>query len=232
MIEGSALREGDRVRITVQVIDGATDAHLWADTFDRKYKDILALHSDVARAIAKQVNAALSPEEAASFARRGTVDPEAYDCYLNGIVLMPSSIPQDIETAVQFYKKAIELDPGFAEAYAALSGVYSGMWWTGMDRTEQRISMAKTAAEKALQLQPDLPEAHSALGFYYYWCHLDYDQALREFDVAQRSLPNQSIIFYGIGLVLRRQGKQEQAIASLTRAYELNPLSAEYAIHL
>ena len=229
LIEGSALREGDKVRITVQMIDGATDAHLWADTFDRDYKDILALHSDVARAIARQVKAALSPEEAATFAARGTVNPEAYDYYLRGAARIPSDKVIDGQIAIQMFEKAVELDPSFAEAYAALSSVHSGMWWVGFDRTERRVAMAKAAVDKALQLQPDLPEAHAALGIFYYWCRMDLDRALRELEIARKSMPNNEQICYGIGLVLRRQGKTEQSIASLTKAFELNPNSTEYA---
>jgi TolB-like protein/tRNA A-37 threonylcarbamoyl transferase component Bud32/Tfp pilus assembly protein PilF len=230
LIEGSALRAGDRVRITVQVIAGATDAHLWANSFDREYKDILALHSDVARAIAREVKAALSPEESASLARTATVNPEAYDYYLRGIEYVSrGEKEQDLRIAIQMFEKTIELDPGFAQAYVGLSFIHSAMWWNGYDRTEQRVSLAKTTAERALQLQPDLPEAHIAFGFFYYWCRLDLDRALQEFGVAQKTMPNNALTYWGIGLVLRRQGKMEQSLANLTRAFELNPLVFEYA---
>jgi TolB-like protein/tRNA A-37 threonylcarbamoyl transferase component Bud32/Tfp pilus assembly protein PilF len=230
LIEGSALREGDRVRISVQLIDGTTDAHLWADDFVRDYKDILALHSEVARAIAQQVRAALSPEEVATFAKTTTVNPEAYEYYLRGNDhILQTNRELDYQIAIQMYEKAIELDPSFARAYAALSTVHSGMWWRSWDRTEQRVSLAKAAADRALQLQPDLPDAHVAFGFFYYWCHLDLDRALSEFAVAQRALPNDSRIPFGVGLILRRQGKMEQAIANLTRAAALDPLTPDLA---
>jgi TolB-like protein/tRNA A-37 threonylcarbamoyl transferase component Bud32/predicted Zn-dependent protease len=230
LVEGSALREGDRVRIDVKVIDGATDAAIWADSFEREYKDILALHSDVARAIAQEVKAALSPEEVAALARKPTVNPEAYDYYLRGMERVPTEKELDIRIATQMFEKATDLDSGFAQAYAALSMVHSAMWWLHHDRTEQRVSLAKTAVDKALQLQPDLPEAHRALGYYYYWCYLDYDRALREFGVAQRTMPNDSLISAGVGLILRRQGKMEQSLANLTKAFALNPLSTELAL--
>jgi TolB-like protein/Flp pilus assembly protein TadD len=229
LVEGSALRESGRVRITVQVINGATDAHIWAESFDREYKDILALQSDVARGIAQQVNAALSPEEVASFANRGTVKPEAYDYFLRGIERMPSGEEVDLRIAIQMYEKAIELDPDFAQAYAGLSSVHSGMWWCGFDRTQQRVSLAKAAAEKARQLQPDLPGTHQALGLYYYWCLMDLDRAQTELEEAQRLMPNNAISAWALGLILRRKGKLEQSIVYLTKAYEINPTSTEYA---
>jgi eukaryotic-like serine/threonine-protein kinase len=230
LIEGSALREGDRVRISVQLIDGATDAHLWADDFVRDYKDILALHSDVARAIAQQVRAALSPEEAATFAKTTTINPEAYEYYVRGNDHILQTVKElDYRIASQMFEKAIELDPGFAQAHAGLSTVHSGLWWLGYDRTVQRVSLAKAAADRALQLRPDLPDAHIALGYFYYWCHLDFDRALHEFEVAQGMMPNDSRISVGFGLVLRRQGKMEQAIAHMTRAVALDPLASEIA---
>ena len=126
-------------------------------------------------------------------------------------------------------EKSIQLDPGFAPAYAELSEVHSVTWWLFHDRTEQRVTKAREAAEMALQLGPDLPEARRALGFFYYWCHLDYDQALREFEAARKMMPNNARIYWGMALILRRQGKLEQSIANLTKAYELNPLSLELA---
>lgn len=229
LIEGSALREGDKVRITVQVIAGATDAHLWADTFDREYRNILSLHSDVARAIAREVNAALSPEEAATLARRGTVNPEAYDCFLRANERWAAVKALDLRIAIQLYEKAIELDPGFALAYANMSAVHSMMWWNSVDRTEERISLAKAAVDKALQLQPDLPETHRALGLYYYWCRMDLARSLSELEEAQRMMPNDATNACVLGLLLRRQGKRERSIVYLTKAYELDPTSAEYA---
>jgi len=227
LVEGSALREGNRVRISIQLIEGATDKHLWADTFDREYKDILALHSDVARAIAREVKAALSPEEEAGFAGRGSINPKVYQYYLRGNeCARRGGAERDLRSSIEMFEKAVELDPGFAQAYAGLALLHSWMWWNHYDRTEQRVSQAKAAAEKAQQLAPDLSDTHGALGYYYFWCYLDYDRALREFDIAQKTMPNDFRISLGRGLVLRRQGKMEQALASLTKAFELDPLVA------
>jgi len=230
LIEGSALREGDAVRITVQLIHGATDAHLWANSFDREYKNILALHSDVARAIAQEVKVALTPEEVVSLTKAPVVNPEAYDYYLSGNHhLQRTELEEDIRVAIEMYEKAIQLDPSFAPAYAALSEAHARMWWMYYDRTKDRVDKAKAAADRALQLQPDLSETHRALGYYYYWCQLDYDRALLEFAIAQKAKPSDSRIALGIGAVLRRQGKMEQALANVKRAVALEPLSSDLA---
>jgi len=229
LVEGSTIREGGRVRVTVQVIEGSTDAHIWADNFDREYKDILALHSDVAQAIAREVKATLSPEETAALARKGTANPEAYDYYLRGMGQVAIVNELNLRIAMDMFENAIRLDPNFAEAYAALSSVHTAVWWDGFDRTAQRVALAKAAVDKAFQLRRDLPEAHLAMGLFYYMCHLDYDHALREFEAAQKSLPNNARVYYCLGLMLRRQGKREQSIANLTKAYELDPISVEYA---
>ena len=126
LVGGSTIREGGRVRVTVQVIEGSTDAHVWADNFDREYKEILALHSDIARAIAREVKAALSPEEQDTFARRRAVNPEAYTHYLRGQdYYLRSEEREDHLKAEQELEKSIQLDPGFAPAYAELSEVHS-----------------------------------------------------------------------------------------------------------
>jgi TolB-like protein/Flp pilus assembly protein TadD/predicted Ser/Thr protein kinase len=228
LIEGSALREGDAVRINVQLIHGATDAHLWANSFDREYKNILALHSDVARAIAQEVKVALTPEEVASLTKAPVVNPEAYDYYLRGNDHFQRTFSEeDARVAIEMYEKAIGLDPSFAPAYAALSEGHARMWWERYDRTRERVAKARAAVDRALQLQPDLSEAHRALGYYYYWCQLDYGRALQEFAIAQKAKPNDSRIASGVGFVLRRQGKMEQSLANLKKAVALDPLSSD-----
>jgi TolB-like protein/Flp pilus assembly protein TadD/predicted Ser/Thr protein kinase len=230
LIEGSALREGDTVRINVQLIHGATDAHLWADSFDRQYKNILALHGDVARAIAQEVKVALAPDEMESLTKAPVVNPEAYDYYLRGNEYFNRAIQEkDDRVAIQMYERAIGLDPNFAPAYAGLSEAHARMWWMYYDRTKERVAKAKAAVDRALQLQPDLPETHRALGYYYYWCQLDYDHALQEFAIAQKAKPNDARITSTFGYVLRRQGKMEQALTNLKKGAALDPLSADLA---
>ena len=121
------------------------------------------------------------------------------------------------------YQKAIDLDPTFAQAYAQLSRIHTGMYWTYYDRTPERLASSKEAADKALEFNPELPEAHLALGYYYYWGYLDFNLALEQFAIVQKSQPNNSEHLRSIGWVQRRQGKFEQSLANLKRAYELDP---------
>jgi tetratricopeptide (TPR) repeat protein len=124
------------------------------------------------------------------------------------------------------YQEAIDLDPDFVLGYARLSRVHSRMWWFFYDRTQERLAMAREAVDQALSLDPDLPEAHEAMGLYYYHGHLDYEPALAEFAIAQKSQPNNSDLFAATGWVQRRQGRMVQALANLEKAAELDPRSA------
>jgi len=126
----------------------------------------------------------------------------------------------------------VELDPGFALAYANLSQAHAKSYWFFHDRTEERLAKSKSAVDKALQLSPDLPEAHLALGFYHYWGHLDYEWALGEFGIAQKSQPNNSDLLAAIGYVQRRQGKWDEALANLKKSFGLDPRSHTMAAEL
>jgi len=137
-----------------------------------------------------------------------------------------------VRIGIQMCEKAVELDPGFALAYARLSTAHAGMYWFHYDRSEERLSLAKQSVDTALQLNPNLPEAHIALGYYYYWGHLDYDRALEQFAIARKSQPNNSELLQGIGFVQRRQGKFEKAAATLAKALELDPRSTQIASNL
>jgi len=129
-------------------------------------------------------------------------------------------------------EKAVELDPTFALAYAKLSQAYAGMYWFNYDRSEERLALAKQAVDRAFELNPNLPEAHRALGFYYYWGHLDYGRALEQFAIARRSQPNNGQLLADIGYVQRRQGKFEQALVNIKRACELDPVYSHQAFEV
>ncbi|MEE9166389.1 MAG: protein kinase [Candidatus Neomarinimicrobiota bacterium] len=233
VLEGSVRRSGRRIRIVGQLIDVNTEENLWAETYDRDLSDIFAIQSDVARKIALALKATLTPEEKKNIERQPTKNMEAYDYFLRGNDYSDRSLVEgDRRIAVQMYEKAIELDPKFALAYAKLSRGHAAMYWFHYDRTDERLVKAKSAANKSLELEPDLPEAHIALGYYYYWGFLDYGNALEQFDIAQKSQPNNSDLWASIGYVKRRQGEFEKALINLKKAIELDPRSSGIAFHL
>jgi len=227
ILEGSVRRGGNRVRITAQLIDTETDKHIWADTYDRDLDDIFAIQSDVAKKIATALKASLTPEEEKRIDQKPTDNIEAYDYYLRGKTYANRSyLESDFSIGIQMLQKAIDLDPDFSLAYAALSQIHSGYYWFYFDRSEERLVKARAAADKALQLNSQLQEAHMALGMYYYHGRLDYQNALKEFDVAQEMGLNSGELYANIGFVQRRQGKIELAIDNLIKALELSPREA------
>jgi TolB-like protein/Tfp pilus assembly protein PilF len=223
VLEGSVRRSGNKVRVNVQLIDANTDEHLWANDYDRDVTDVFAIQSDLAQKIAEALQAKLSPGEKSQMTRKPTENGEAYLAFVQAHDL--SCAFEDLEKlkqSEQLYARAIELDPNFALAIARYSQLES--WFLhDIDRTPERREKARALAERALQLQPDLPEAHLALGFVYYYGDNKYDAALREFEIAQRGLPNESEVYLAIGAIQRRQGKWAESTANLEKAASLSP---------
>jgi TolB-like protein/Tfp pilus assembly protein PilF len=223
VLEGSVRRAGNKVRVNVQLIDANSDEHVWANDYDRDVTDVFAIQSDLAQKIAEALQAKLSPGEKSMMERKPTENGEAYLAFVQAHDL--SCAFEDVEKlkqSEQLYARAIELDPNFALAIARYSQLES--WFLhDIDRTPERREKARTLAERALQLQPDLPEAHLALGFVYYYGDNNYDAALREFEIAQRGLPNESEVYLAIGAIQRRQGKWAESTANLEKAASLNP---------
>src|SRR6266496_1132008 len=223
ILEGSVRRSGNKVRVNVQLIDANSDEHIWANDYDRDVTDVFAIQSDLAQKIAEALQAKLSPGEKSQMERKPTENAEAYLAFVQAHNL--SCAFEDLEKlkqSEQLYARAIELDPNFALAIARYSQLES--WFLhDIDRTPERREKARTLAEKAWQLQPDLPEAHLALGFVYYYGDNNYDAALREFEIAQRGLPNESEVYLAIGAIQRRQGKWAESTTNLEKAVSLNP---------
>ncbi|PYI62146.1 MAG: hypothetical protein DMF07_14355 [Verrucomicrobia bacterium] len=223
VLEGSVRRAGNKVRVNVQLIDANSDEHVWANDYDRDVTDVFAIQSDLAQKIAEALQAKLSPGEKSMMERKPTENGEAYLAFVQAHNL--SCAFEDLEKlkqSEQLYARAIELDPNFALAIARYSQLESWLLHEG-DRAPERRDKARTLAERALQLQPDLPEAHLALGFSYYYGDNNYDAALREFEIAQRGLPNESEVYLAIGAIQRRQGKWVESTANLEKAVSLNP---------
>jgi len=223
ILEGSVRRSGNKVRVNVQLIDANTDEHIWASDYDRDITDVFAIQSDLAQKIAEALQAKLSPGEKSQMTQKPTENPEAYLAFVQAHDLSCSyEDPAKLRQSEQLYQRAIDLDPNFALALARYSQLESWMVHDG-DRSPERRNKARTLAERALQLQPDLPEAHLALGFSYYYGDNDYDAALREFEIAQRGLPNESEVYLAIGAIQRRQGKWAESTANLEKSASLNP---------
>ena len=223
ILEGSVRRSGNKVRVNVQLIDANTDEHLWANDYDGDVTDVFAIQTDLAQKIAGELRAKLSPSEKVQLESKPTENGEAYLAFVQGHDL--SCTLEDFDTlkqGEQLFERALELDPTFALAIARYSQLES---WIGhtFDQTPPRREKARSLAERALQLQPDLPEAHMARGLSYYYGDNDYDAALKEFEIAQRGLPNESEVYLSIGAIQRRQGKWADSTANLEKAASLNP---------
>jgi TolB-like protein/Tfp pilus assembly protein PilF len=233
ILEGSVRRIGNRVRVNVQLINADTDEHMWAEDYDRDLTDVFAIQTDLAQQIVRELQAKLSPMEKAQIERRPTENGEAYLAFMQGheMFYRPDKFRSNTEKAEQLFEKATKLDPNFAGAFAALASVEDWIYHT-FDPTPARKEKARVAAEEAIRLHPDLPEAHLALGFYYYYCERDYQNALKEFAIAKLSLPNSAEVYMAIGAIERRQGKWAQSTANLERAASLSPKDSFILVNL
>jgi len=231
VLEGSVRRVGDRVVVNVQLVDTRTDRHLWAKHYDRTLTDSLGLQGEVANEIATLLQATLSPNEKARVELRPTNSVPAYDAYLRGRAFTGGS-PFDkptVDGAIHSYQEAVKLDPGFALAWAYLSRRQSEYYWLGFDPSPARLAAAKDALDRALSLDPNLPETHLALGYYRFYGSRDFSEALAEFELAEKSLPNNVDVLRAVGLIQRRLGHWDEAITVLRRVVELDPRNIESA---
>ena len=228
LVEGSVQRAGNKVRVNAQLIDARTDAHQWAENYDRPLDDVFAIQSEIAKTIADQLQAKLSPHEKAAIEKPATIDLTAYDLYLQAQSLFAASDDQvkargNLTQAVHFLDEAVRRDQRFLIAWCLLARVHCDIYVDGFDHTPARLEMAHAAIEKALQLQSDSGEAHLALAYYYYMGFRDYERARTELTSAQRTLPNSAEVFKYIGYIDRRQGRWDNATRNLERALDLDP---------
>ena len=165
VIEGSVQREGDQVRISIQLIDAATDKHLWAEKYEREYRSILALQSEVARAVAQQIRITLTPQEQARLTSIHTVDPQAHEAYLKGRYYSNKRAEKELSKSIECFELAIEKDPNYAAAYSGMSDTYALLAYRGDLPSKEALSRAKAAALKAVELDDTLAEAHASLAF-------------------------------------------------------------------
>jgi serine/threonine-protein kinase len=225
VIEGAALRVGDRVRITAQLIEAATDQHLWAESYERDMRDVLALQSEVAQAIAQEIQATLTPEERSLLATSRPVDPEAHEAYLKGRYYLNKRTPEALQKGLEYFQQAINKDPEFGLAYAGLGLSYVLLEGYGVLPPGEAFPKARAAATKALEIDETLAEAHTQLGNIHWRYYGDWEVAEREWKRAIELEPNSARAHYIYGYNLGHTGRAEESILEIQRARELDPLS-------
>jgi TolB-like protein/Flp pilus assembly protein TadD len=233
LLEGSVRRAGNRVRVSVQLINANNDEHIWAEDYDRDLTDVFAIQTDLAQKIASSLQAKLSPNEKARLDQRPTQNPDAYLLFLQAhdYANRMDMFHDTSLKAVPLFEQAIKLDPNFALAFAGLSMAESWLYHSS-DPVPARREKARLNADEALRLQPDLPEGHLALGFSYYYGDRDYQRALAEFEIAKRDLPNEAQAYMAIGAIQRRQGKWTESTANLEKAAALDPKNVSVLTNL
>ncbi len=224
ILEGTVQKAGDQVRVNVQLINAMTDAHLWAETYDRKLTDIFAVESEIAKTIAETLQAKLTGSEKSSMAKTPMVNPEAYELYLKGRFFWNKRTGDDLRKSIEYLKQAIAKDPGYALAYAALADSYGLLRFYGGASPAESVVPAETAAKKALELDDSLAEAHASLGLIATE-ELDLNRGVKEQERAIQLNPNYATAHHWLGLAFATLRQADRSIAELKRALELDPLS-------
>ena len=229
VVEGSVQRAANKMRVNAQLLDARTDAHLWAQTYDRDLADVFAIQSEIAKAIADQLQAKLSPNEKKAIEQPPTTDLAAFDLYSRAKSLLltarfSTTAEPDLRKAIELLDEAVKRDPSFFDAYCQLAYAHEELYATsGADHTPARLALAEAAVQAATRLRPDAAETHLARAQYLYYGLRDYAGALAELEIARRALPNDPRLFELTGYILRRRGQQEEGLRNLERAVELDP---------
>ena len=229
VLEGSVQRSGNRVRVNAQLVDARTDRHLWGQTYDRDLADVFAIQSEIARTIADQLQAKLSPGEKSAIERPPTNDITAFGLYTRAKDLLLTAAESgagkaDSLQAIDLLNQAVARDPSFFQAYCRLAEAHDGLYSTGYDHTSARLALADAAIEAASRLRPNAGETHLARARNIYQGYRDYNGALAELELARQTLPNDSRVFELSGYIQRRQqGRYEESTRTLERAIELDP---------
>ena len=237
LVEGTVQRSGNRLRVNTQLVDARTDRPSWEQVYDGDLTDVFAIESEIATAIAGELNAKLSPNEKSDLERPVTGNISAFDLYTraNNLLLIESfsdDLPGHLQQAANLLNWAVARDPTCFEAYCQLSYAYDVLYFYGYDHTPARLASAELAIQTAFRLRPDAGEAHLARAQNLYWGYLDYDDALTELEVARRSLPNNARIFVLSGYIHRRQGRWEESARDFDRAVELDPRNLDTLLQI
>ncbi|HXM68201.1 MAG TPA: tetratricopeptide repeat protein [Candidatus Acidoferrum sp.] len=227
VVEGTVLRSGDQVRITAQLIDAATDKHLWSQSYEGGLRDTLALQNRVATAIADQIRITLTPREQAALKNGKVVNPEAYESYLKGRYFWNKRTADGLKAALAYFKQAIEEDPKYAPAYSGLADAYAllGDWQYAVMTPKEAFPKAKTAATQALELDGALGEAHNSLAFVLDGFDWDLQSGGKEFQRAIELNPGYATAHHWYAWHLSLLGRYDEALAEMRKAQNLDPLS-------
>src|SRR5947199_5430866 len=225
LLEGSVQRAAGKVRISAQLIDARNDTHLWAQTYDRNLADFFGIQSEIAKAIAQELQVKLSPSEKNAIERPPTSDLASLDLYEHAKTILQGSLlhPDDLLHAIDLLDQAIARDPAFFLAYCEVASAHGHLYFFAFDHTTQRISLAEAAVRQAEHLRPDAGETHLARAEFLYRCRTDYEKAGAELELARHSLPNRSEVFELLGYIDRRQGRWDDSTRSLEKALQLDP---------
>ena len=225
IIEGTVQKDADRVRISVQLIHAPTDRHLWAAEYARPLDDVIGLQSEIARTVAREVAATLTPEDTARLAHADAIDPEAYDLYLRGRFFWAKRTEEALHRAVDYFERAIAVQPDFARAHAALAETYAPLAGVGFIHPDEAARRMRAAAERALEIDPDLVEGLTALGACAAFHEWNWAEGERHFLRALEVNPNYVVTHMWYGLWLERQDRQAENLRARERAVQLDPLS-------
>jgi TolB-like protein/Tfp pilus assembly protein PilF len=226
VVEGSVVRSGSRVRIAAQLVETRTDAHLWAQSYEGDVRDLLALQSQVAQAIAKQVRVTLTPDERLRLRTVRAVTPEAHEAYLKARYYWNKRTPQDLLRSIELSQEAIRKAPDYAEAYAALGSAYVTLLASDQFMPREMAAKAKAAAEKALAIEEALAEPHAVLAIQNAVHDYDWEASDTEFRRAMELDPNYAVAHHWYALTLSSRGRYDQAYLEIQKAHELDPLSS------
>ncbi len=218
-----------RVRVTPQLVRVADDTQLWGDQYDREMKDIFTVQSEIAQQVVDKLGLAVKQSGGRTTGAPPTQNLDAYQLFLQGQdrIRSPSATRESVLQGVDLLEQSVRLDPRFAQSWAMLSYGHSYVYHYRFDFTEERLARARECADKALALKPDLREAHLALGYYYYWGRGDYAQAREEFQAAAGNREDDPEALQAMAYVMRRQGRWDESLAAMERAYALNPRDVE-----
>ncbi len=224
LLEGSVQRAGGKVRVNAQLIDARTDGHLWAQVFDRSLDDVFAIQSEIAKAIADELQAKLSPKEKAAMHEKPTKDVAAYDLYLRAKEIHQTEYNEEaMKRSIALLEEAVTHDPAFVSAFCLLAEVHLDLYWHSYDPTAARLELARKALDAGAHLSPDGGEVHRTRALFYYHGQRDYAPALAELALAQRFLPNDPVVFSTLAAIERRQGHLAESTRHLKQAVTLDP---------